>query len=67
MYIPMLYNSYITVIRRLTSYNLLYNSRITCYITVIYVAVNFLCSLIFVFPLFEIHQHTLPYPKTIEK
>ena len=32
-----------------------------------YVAVNFLFQLIFIFPLFQIHSHSLPYPKTIEK
>ena len=32
-----------------------------------FVAINFLFQLIFVFPLSKIHQHTLPYPETIEK
>ena len=28
-----------------------------------YVVVNFLCQVIFIFPLFQLHYHTLPYPK----
>ena len=34
---------------------------------IVKVAVNSLFQLIFIFPLFQIHYHTLPYPKTIEK
>ena len=36
-------------------------------VTEVDVAVNFLFQLIFIFPLFQIHLHSLPYPKTIEK
>ena len=33
----------------------------------IYVVVNFLSQVIFIFLLFQLHQHILPYPKTKEK
>ena len=33
----------------------------------VYVVVNFLSSVIFIFPLFQLHLHTLPYPKTKEE
>ena len=33
----------------------------------VWVAVNSLSQVIFIFPLFQFHQHTLPYPKTKEK
>ena len=29
----------------------------------IHVVVNFLSQVIVIFPLFQLHQHTLPYPK----
>ena len=32
-----------------------------------YVVVNFLSQVIFIFLLFQLHQHILPYPKTKEK
>ena len=41
--------------------------RYTTYMCV-YVVVNFFLSqLISIFPLFQLHLHTLPYPKTKEK
>ena len=35
--------------------------------TSVHVAVNFLSQVIFIFLLFQLHQHILPYPKTKEK
>ena len=32
-----------------------------------YVVVNFLSQVIFIFPLLQLHQHTVTYPKTEEK
>ena len=34
---------------------------------VLYIVVNFLSQVIFLFLLFQLHLHTLPYPKTKEK
>ena len=31
----------------------------------IHVVVNFLSEVIVIFPLFELHQHTLPYPENL--
>ena len=33
----------------------------------VYVVVDFLSQVIFIFLLFQLHLHTLPYPKTKEK
>ena len=32
-----------------------------------YVVVNFSSQVTFIFPLFQLHQYTLPYPKTKQK
>ena len=32
-----------------------------------HVVVNFLSQVIFIVPLFQLHKHTLPYPKTKQK
>ena len=33
----------------------------------VYVAINYLFQKIFIFPLFQIHRHSLPYPKAMGK
>ena len=36
-------------------------------VTNVYVVVNFLSQVVFLFLLFQLHKHTSPYPKTKEK
>ena len=44
-----------------------FNNYPTGPLTYVYVVVNFLSQVIFIFLLFQLHQHILPYPKTKEK